>query len=423
MTDLLPEHASMREAPIFFVSTHGHYDLEKEPNAFTVPPNTFVFETATVCDLTSTSIDSYLWDLMAGENRRTFLDYFMGKTNASDEDDAKYIQLFKNMHFYEPGDKLYVRTLELSGGRNENMLSTERSSYSTFGFYHFPVTSIVESAPNRGLARPISVIKTLEPIRNSMITGSTYTTNQTIITGSLRKFFSELGSLSIFVFSSCGELRCGRAPESECNRRVAIVESHQHAQDLKALAKGLRTTISPEETGRNLEGIPASKYGPGFAANEAEVRAALPKSPTKSKSVKENNNESDVNSDEFTYLDPNEDEHPLRGVPVKQSLSKLTNTFIVYKIQLTDPTIPFPITITSSTPVVSSKSLVNQDGSPYFTNRDIRKLLLDKKRDPEQYKNTRLYVFHNKRLKLLAGGFLATRKIKRKNKKRQTPRR
>jgi hypothetical protein len=463
---LPPVLAPMRDAPIFLISTHGYYDIsepDQEPIAFTLPPNTFVFETATIGDLTCTTIDPHLWTIVMGENRQNFLRYLMGKINRNDRVNENgdidetffynYIKVFKNMHFYKPGDTIYVRNLELSGGRDANLTSTERDTYSTFGFYHFPITSKVDAFPERGAQRPSAQIKRLEPLRRRMIAPNMKSntevldvmiTNEDVLTKSFRRDFSEIGSPSIFIFSSCGEVRCGRMSEFECNRRFKLIEQHQQNQDEVATRIGMRTPISDENEyvmpvlrRSKLSRRPMyldGRYVPGFAfaANEEELnalnKARARGAQMKTKGVGENrenaNEENEFNDRRFTFFDPSEEEHPLRRVPQEPLLDQPPLTTIIYKVTLLEPK-PFP-EILIQEHIKSMVMLKNIDDSPFFSDSDVNKLLIQKKRRPDEYENSELYFLSGKQLRKLKpikprttkkGGFVRTRKHKcRKNK-------
>ena len=227
--------------PIIFVSTHGVYDLTVEPTPFVVPPNTYIFETQTIGDLCMTPIDKPLWDLM--NNRDAFIRYFAGagdlalakrisesgiygRNNINTEDTKvelkhrDYKRVFQNMHFYQPGDTIYNRTLMIGGGRNG-----ARRSYANMGFYSFVAGRPVDRYPDG----PASRIRELQPLRTKLIGDRDLTTSQ-------KELIGLMGIGAIYIFSSCGAIwkdsNTGKVPPIILDRRIKQIETVQHNQDL-----------------------------------------------------------------------------------------------------------------------------------------------------------------------------------------------
>ncbi len=122
----------IQQSPIYFISTHGEYDVNGATSTddlfFVCPPNTYIFETAQIQNITSIDIDPYLWYLMQSKNRTLLFEIFEEKH--SDEyfqkyfpgmDDEKFQyrikalrHVCKHVIYYGPGQKVPIRKLTLS---------------------------------------------------------------------------------------------------------------------------------------------------------------------------------------------------------------------------------------------------------------------------------------------------------------------
>jgi hypothetical protein len=124
-------------APIFLCSTHGLYNLAAPLEKRVVPPNTWIFEAQSIGDLTLTSIDVPLWELLQGGRRYGFLRYMLGEYNEMRSAGllvyARYKEVFRNLIIYKPGDEIYTRELSIGGGKGL------RADYSGMGFFRFDV--------------------------------------------------------------------------------------------------------------------------------------------------------------------------------------------------------------------------------------------------------------------------------------------
>jgi len=134
-------------APIYFASTHGVYDLQSGAvEHIEVPPNTYIFEAASIGEATLTTIDQPLWDLI--QNRREFAAYLSSDPSVKDE---KKKQVFKNLVYYKPGDTIHKRKL---------ILEPENEFNPQWSYYKFtdgsPVLPFPE-APVEEEGRPISI--------------------------------------------------------------------------------------------------------------------------------------------------------------------------------------------------------------------------------------------------------------------------
>ena len=360
----------MKTAPIFYISSHGWYDMDKEPESFIVPENTFVFESASITDITCTTIDVPLWNLISGKNRYWFLKYLLGEASEVDPNKEDNLKLFKSLHFYEPGDTIYVRTLDMEGGRGE------RNRYETFGFYGFPIESNLTNMPSRGERRPNSQIKPLNPLRNSLIAPALHwnkpgppqevvVTNAEIIIGDKRGFFNTIGEPAIFIFSSCGSVRCESVRKPICDKRVALIEQHQYNQDLKATEKGI---LTPIVIGKDPSGNITIKPRHRACKNSRSCLVAADA------------------SNSFTELAQNE---PDRSVPVKAIVGAPHGSIQIYEIELIDPSKPFPPVLA----VDDIKKIVNvSNGTSHFFNEaETAALIREKATNPRKFGTGGLY--------------------------------
>jgi hypothetical protein len=274
MADEFPP-ASFEEVPIIFISTHGVYDLNKEPEPFTVPANIHVFETETIGDVCLTTIDKPLWNLI--NNRGAFLKYLAGKGDLAtateiaasavygpddedDENDAKpsakhyaYKKVFRNLHYYRPGDTIYNRTLIIGGGGEG-----ARRSYANMGFYRFDVGAPIDSYPDGSDSK----IRELQPLRTEMIEDEDLKSSQREMIDEVLGVQEDVADGAIFIFSSCGafwkEEAGKKVSAAKLNKRIATIEAHQRAQDLAL-----------------MELTPAGPGGAG-ANNNIEEEGSLP---------------------------------------------------------------------------------------------------------------------------------------------------
>jgi hypothetical protein len=151
---LLQLRKAIDTAPIFLCSTHGEYDRKIDPVAWTVPANTFIFEAQTIGDLTLTSIDIPLWDLLQGGRRWGFRKYLFKQYGKIKRKGIPVFDIFKetlaSLILYKPGDKIYERVLSIGGGRDDKV-SGARTVYTGMGFYRFDADA--PAYPYRGYGR------------------------------------------------------------------------------------------------------------------------------------------------------------------------------------------------------------------------------------------------------------------------------
>lgn len=299
---------TLESAPIIFISSHGVYDLTEEPTAFVVPDNVYIFETQTIGDVCLTAIDKPLWDLM--NNRDAFLAYLKGEGHPAiaeivasrgvygpdDEDDESddrhtkhrdYKHVFANMHYYKPGDTIYNRKLLIGGGGDG-----ARRSYANMGFYRFDDKG--RAGPvDRFPDGPASRIKALQPLRTSMIADEDMTLTQEEMIYEVMGVEEDVAEGGIFIFSSCAafwkEEDGVKVPAATLNRRIALIEKTQRAQDLALMEV---TTAGPGGAGanNNMGDAPSGEGRELPARRAAKGRASYaPKSAAEGPEFFENN--------------------------------------------------------------------------------------------------------------------------------------
>lgn len=280
--------ASFEDVPIIFISTHGVYDLTVDPEPFTVPANIHVFETETIGDVCLTAIDKPLWNLM--NNRDAFLKYLAGEGDLEtateisqsavygpdDEDQldeaepsAKhyaYKKVFRNLHYYGPGDTIYNRTLIIGGGGEG-----ARRFYANMGFYRFNVGASVDSYPDGSDSK----IRELQPLRTEMIEDEDLKSSQKEIIDEVLGVQDDLAEGAIFIFSSCGAFWGAeggkKVPPAKLNKRIATIEQHQRAQDLALMEL---TPAGPGGAGSNNNNDEEGELPEGRNIHPREARGA-----------------------------------------------------------------------------------------------------------------------------------------------------
>ena len=152
-------------APFFLCSTHGAYDRSEPLVKRIVPPNTWIFEAQSIGDLTLTTIDEPLWELLQGGRREYFYHYLMGTYKGITAKGFKaydvYKEVFKNLIVYKPGDEIYCRELSIGGGR-VGVKEGARREYSGMGFFRFDANSGPYPYARYGLKKPYEILRRLQ---------------------------------------------------------------------------------------------------------------------------------------------------------------------------------------------------------------------------------------------------------------------
>lgn len=294
MMNLVP---AIKKAPIYIASTHGAYNLKKDPVAWTVPPNTFIFETQTIGDTTLTKIDNLLWKLCLPKYRPAFFHYFMGNAWFFERKGGRplelYMELFRNLILYKPGDSIYERELSIGGGHAKEADGSAREKYVNMGFYKFRLDSPEQAPPKRTTARPMAPIELpeLNPLRTALIedddfsftnkqfvelinknTGISYPGKAGLTSPTTFTYKNDGETVRIIIFSSCAAVNCNPPrpvnpwppqgyseaetkkmvadyakavkaayASKECNGRMALVERQQHNMQLELMQMGINT--------------------------------------------------------------------------------------------------------------------------------------------------------------------------------------
>jgi hypothetical protein len=219
------------EIPIVLFSIHGRYSGE---SMFTVPPNTWIFETAGVGDLCLVTVDKPLWKLVQGKNRERFLAYLKGEEDPSNSPELreKFKDVISQLNYYEPGDSIYERDLVFTE-KDEDM-----------DFYLFP--------RNRKYIRPDKTAIFMNHVRKQIIKSG-----QAIKTGTLiraaRETNPELQNGCIFIISACGAIT------PNLYRKFGTkIETHERNQMLKFME--YTSAASPGAVSKPLPDYPNYGY-------------------------------------------------------------------------------------------------------------------------------------------------------------------
>jgi hypothetical protein len=213
----MPNHlqrafAEIDTCPLYFISTHGFYDMDKyaagTPMITTVPENTIVIETTMIgsyCLFTNLLI--ILKKLLV--NRTKLVEYLGG--NPTDDPLVQKIILtaLSTCQFYLPGGTIPNRILEATGGiyrSSERMESERTGDYGNMGFYKYIPGSeepekIFTERYSELVAGAYGQVKGKgAKVNNSNIPFETFET-----------MFQRINDLKdtfkIIFFSSCGEIR------------------------------------------------------------------------------------------------------------------------------------------------------------------------------------------------------------------------
>lgn len=290
---------ALKTAPIYIVSTHGAYDLRNEPVRWVVPENTYIFETQSIGDTTLTKIDNLLWKLCLAKYRPAFFHYFMGnrwffnknKVNPG-EPKQTYMELFRNLILYKPGDSIYERELSIGGGHKKEADGSARDSYVNMGFYKFSVNPPTpdQAPPKKTTKRPMAPteIAGLDAMRTALVSDEDFSmTNKQVVelinNGTPIKYAglkdgkkvlippvsftleNDGEPIRIFIFSSCAAVNCNppwdktlndKAAMAKfnaekmgplgykskwCKERMALIEKRQRDAALELMAMGIGT--------------------------------------------------------------------------------------------------------------------------------------------------------------------------------------
>ena len=197
--------------PIYYISTHGFYDMEKyaqgTPMVATVPPNTIVIETSMIGEYCLfTNVLSIIKRLLV--DRTKFVEYLGG--NSSDEPLAQKIvlTLLSSCQFYLPGGTIPNRILEATGGvyRTPGRMESERTGdYGNMGFYKYVPGKEVEHIFKKRYSELVAGAYGSVTARGAAVNTSSipFETFQTMFD----RIYADGDEFKIILFSSCGEIR------------------------------------------------------------------------------------------------------------------------------------------------------------------------------------------------------------------------
>jgi hypothetical protein len=264
-------------APLFFISTHGFYDIEKytsgsDPIETVVPPNTLVIETTGVGNLCFfINVFSVMGPLF--QNRHKLLSYLGGLPPAEDSPETQRVifDCLKACQIYRPGAPIANRILEFTGGlyRTEGGIESERTGdYSNMGFFQYEAN---------GTSRPI-----FQALRTQLIEeayGTVKGKGLEVEDGHYESYAKIIprieseagGQFKIIFFSSCGELHDTDPPNSAMLRRIKELQalakrtwSKILRADISRLASSLRRVriTNNRHTSRGIVGRRTNFYRP-----------------------------------------------------------------------------------------------------------------------------------------------------------------
>lgn len=264
-------------APLFYISTHGYYDLElykdkKIPIEINVPLNTLVIETSSIQSYCYfTNVLSAMRPLF--NNRALFLKYLSGNIPDNVTDGVKnvIITCLKTCYIYFPGQPIANRILEMTGGldRTNGKVGSERiGHYSKMGFFRYDIddgsvkTDILQDVRDRLLLEAYGCVTGV----GCRVKDGSFETYATI--------FDKLDSqpagahgFKIIFFSSCGELRQTHPPDFINPKRIEGIQDQaikrwkdEIGVDFKALHRKYRAAIVTKEDAETL-GINSTNTG------------------------------------------------------------------------------------------------------------------------------------------------------------------
>ena len=246
-------------APLYYISIHGFYDMEKYANGtpllVTVPDNTIVIETSTIeTYCLFTNLLAVLKNLFV--DRPRFVKYLGGNPEDTPLEQKIILTALSSCQFYLPGGTIANRVLEATGGvyRYPGHMESERTGdFGKMGFYKY--TPGIKEAENIFTERYSQLVagahgsvkgRGLQVNTNSIPFETFETMFQRI---------NEFGdTFKIILFSSCGELR-DTTPTSSIDK-IAQIKSIQ-TESLKLWTARMR--VNYNESRLALKDVPFSQ--------------------------------------------------------------------------------------------------------------------------------------------------------------------
>jgi hypothetical protein len=252
---------AINEGDIYYIATHGGYDLTKEKLHFTVPKDTFILETQALGDLCMPTIDEPLWVLSQGKHRPAFVAYLRGissRVGTTESTESMAIRrALSYLTLYGPGDVAPIRLLSIASG-------TRTPRTFPMGIYRLRSTSVALPFPPSGAS------KAAHNIEASLWEYGTEKTNETIIEQILKKKTATIPRL--FIFISCAVHNSINGDRVKMDRWIKIAQI-QHQAQLNAAEAGILTlTGGSKAPSRNLSSLPLEKIeNPGYKKNAMRI--------------------------------------------------------------------------------------------------------------------------------------------------------
>ena len=243
-------------APLYFISTHGFYDMEKyaegTPYLTTVPENTIVIETSTIGrSCLFINILSILGEML--ENRDSLVRYLGGDYIGTPLTQKIVLTALTACQFYLPGSTIGNRVLEATGGlyrKNSGSMESERTDvHGNMGFYKYtPGNKVPENIFKQRYSELVAgAYGSIEgrglQVNTSSIPFETYET--------MFQRINEFGdTFKIIFFSSCGDIR-DTDPSS-----IRIIQQIRDIQKDSVTAWNERMRVNYNESRLLLKDIP-----------------------------------------------------------------------------------------------------------------------------------------------------------------------
>ena len=234
---------------IYYIATHGGYDLTKDQAPYTVPPNTYIFETQALGDLCMPTIDKPLWVL--AQYREAFKGFLQNISDAPGSNGTVFRDALSYLTLYGPGDRLPIRMLSIAA---------EARAPRTMPMGIYKISPTMEPIP----FPPGASGKSMASIENKLWEYGNETTNEAIIQSGADGI-----NPRIFLFISCAAHDPTEANVARIARWNQIATLQRSAQ-LNAMMAGIHTLAGGAmRPGRNLASLTPEKiadpgYKPGF---------------------------------------------------------------------------------------------------------------------------------------------------------------
>jgi hypothetical protein len=302
---------TVKTAPIFMCSSHGIYDQTEALQKWTVPANTYIFQSLNIGDTLYATMDIPLWEIIQGGKRNAFLNYLLGSYSnlrkAGIPVEAKFKELFKHMVLYKPGDEIYARKLSFGGGRTiiggpaDPVHKSSREVYANSGFYRFDVDNQVRGYRGYGRKQadgtygPYEILHSLQDAmvndEHKQITDKTFVESICLSNvapryedGEPTRVAFELAwpramdpataaaTPKIFIFSSCAAVYDDNSAAGAA--RITEIANLQRARIVESWEMGLGTLGGGSGGAGNSVGVVTAEAG-AYASTVGKIRDGL----------------------------------------------------------------------------------------------------------------------------------------------------